>query len=138
MCAAGTGSSQTVCQMPETAVYQMPFGFEHLLAARLQAGVGGIPDGDDELLLLRLRLERVGDVEGERVVAAFVRADGFAVDEDLGAPVDRAEVQQQPRAFRRRRGEGAAIPEPLLRGERLLDAGERRFDGEWNESLPSN
>src|SRR6185295_13117776 len=31
MWAAGTGSSQTVCQMPETAVYQMPLGLSTCL-----------------------------------------------------------------------------------------------------------
>ena len=51
MYAAGTGSSHTVCQMPVTAVYQMLLRFEHLLAARLRAGVGRVADGDDELLV---------------------------------------------------------------------------------------
>ena len=48
MCAAGTGSSQTVCQMPVVGVYKMPLRLVHLLAARLVAGVGRVEDADDQ------------------------------------------------------------------------------------------
>ena len=44
---AATGSIQTVCQMPVTAVYQMPCGLRDLFAARLRAGIGRVPNAND-------------------------------------------------------------------------------------------
>ena len=66
-----------------------------LLADRLPALVVRVGDADDELLGLRGG-QRVGDVDGERVVAAGVAADGLAVDDDRGVVVDGLEVQLQP------------------------------------------
>ena len=91
---AGTVSSQTVCQMPVTAVYQMLRGTPHLLAARLLPCVGRIADRDDELLLGGAGLQAIGDVERERIVAAAVHAGRRAVDVDDGFPVDGAEIEQ--------------------------------------------
>ena len=73
-------------------------GLAHLLAARLRAGVGRVPDRHDHLLLAA-GLERVGDVEAEGVVAAAVLADLLAVDPDRRLPVHRAEVQQHAPAL---------------------------------------
>ena len=101
-----TGSSQTVCQMPVTAVYQMLVRLEHLLAARLRPLVGRIPDATRTSSWSPLPLERVGDVDGERIVAAAMLAQLHAVDADGRLPVDGAEVEQQPtrRAAARARG----------------------------------
>ena len=122
MYAAGTVSSQTVCQMPVTAVYQMLFGSSTCLPRGcVPASVGSVTR-DDELLVAR-RLQGVGDVERERIVAAGVAADTLAVDVDLRFPVDRAEVQQQPRPARERwRAERAPVPEAL----RVADRARRR------------
>ena len=110
-------------------------GIEHLLAARIEGGIGGVPDGHDQLLRRGAGLQCAGDVEGERIVAAFVPADRMAVDEDLRLPVHRAEVQQHMRAARVRNGEGAAVPEALVRSDGALDARERRFHGVGNQQL---
>ena len=59
---SGTGSSQTVCQMPGVGGVHDPARLEHLLAARLAARVGRVPDRDDQLLL-SARGDRLGDVE---------------------------------------------------------------------------
>ena len=48
--AAGTGSIHTVCQIPVTGVYQMPWGFEHLFAVGLETLVGRIGHLDRQLL----------------------------------------------------------------------------------------
>ena len=67
---------------------------EHLLAARLGARVGRVPDRDDELLRRRPASDAsvMSNVNG--VVAAAVLAELLAVDADGRLPVDRAEVQQ--------------------------------------------
>ena len=52
-CCTGTGSIHTVCQMPVTAVYQMPFGLSTCLPRGMQRGIGGVPDGDHEFLRAR-------------------------------------------------------------------------------------
>ena len=104
-----------------------------LLAARLRAPVGGVPDRDDQLLFAAV-LEGLGDVEGERIVASAVLADLRAVDEHLGLPVHGAEVEEQP-ASRREGGsrERTAVPNPLVLAHRTPDAAERRLDGKGNE-----
>ena len=50
MWAVGTGSAHTVCQMPLTAVYQMPPGLTDLFPARIEGSIGGVPDGDHDFL----------------------------------------------------------------------------------------
>ena len=74
MCASGTGSIQTVCQMPVTGVYQMPPGLRTCLPRGCAPASVGSQTRDDELVLAAC-LQRVGDVERERVVAAAVRAE---------------------------------------------------------------
>ena len=111
-------------------------GIEHLLAARLRPLVDRIPDAHHDLLGLS-RFEGLGDVEGERVVAAPVRTDLVPVDPDRGIPIDGAEVQQNPLTLPvGRKRELAAVPEPTVGPDRLHHAGERRLDGERHQNLP--
>ena len=89
-----TGSSQTVCQMPLVGVYQMPLGLRTCLPR------GWVPAsvGSQAVTINSFGagwLERVGNVEAERVVAAPVLADFLAVDPDRGLEIHRAEMQQQ-------------------------------------------
>src|ERR1035441_7460347 len=101
-------------------------GIQHLFAARLRPGVAGVPYGHDNFFGC-FALQRGRDVERERVIAAFVLPDGLAVDPHFGAPVHGPEMQKQPLAFQARRGERAAIPQPLVGRERLPDARQRGF-----------
>src|SRR5439155_6865526 len=83
-----------------------------LLADRWQAavlaGVGRVPDLEHQLVGTAGELR--GDVEAERVVAAGVRADLYAVDPDRGLPVHRAEVElDAPARPGGRHGEGTAV-----------------------------
>ena len=68
-------------RLPDAAGRRVPdaAGAGGLLAARLIAAVGAVVDADDQLLRT-VRLERIGDVEGEAVVAARVVADQRTVD----------------------------------------------------------
>jgi hypothetical protein len=83
-----------------------------LLAARLVSVVRGVEHAHDQLLRT-VGLQRIGDVERERVVAAAVLAHLLAVDPDARCPVDGLEVQQH--APPGRPPKRAAIPEPLGR-----------------------
>ncbi len=64
--------------------------------------------------------------------------DLHAVDPDGGIPVHRAEVQQDAIALAPVFGdvEGAAVPEPVVRADRLHHAGQSRLDRERHENLP--
>src|SRR5690606_8772336 len=72
-------------------------GHLYLIAVRRPSRVGPAGDTVDQLLRYRAG-QRVGDVDGEPVVAAAVRGDLLAVDPDRGVVVDRAEVEHQPPA----------------------------------------
>ena len=89
----GTASSQAVCQIPVTGVYQIPFGLETCFPPRLISLVRRIENADDEFLFAA-GLQCVGHVQRERVITAAVGADFLPVDPDGGLPIDRAEVQQ--------------------------------------------
>ena len=108
---------------------------QYLLTARLFAAVGGVPDADDELLRA-VAVHGVGDVEGERVVAAAVFADLRSVHPHGGVPVHGAEVQQQPAVARHGgRREGAVVPEALRVGDGALHSAELRLHRERHEDL---
>jgi len=90
-------------------------GLEHLLAARLGAGIGRIPDRDGDHLFAGV-FKGGGDIKGKRVVAAFMIADLNAVDPDLGLPVHRLKMKEDPLlAPTGGNGKSAAVPETLLR-----------------------
>ena len=72
-------------------------GVQRLLAAKLPASVGRVPDRDHDFLRAFL-LQGLGDVEGKSIEAAAMAAEAPAVDADHGLPVHRAEVQQDPLA----------------------------------------
>ena len=73
----------------------------------------------------------IADVDGEGRVAAEVAVEQVAVDVDGAVPIDRPKMEQDALTLRPR--ERAAIPESLVRGEGLLDAGECGFDGEGDD-----
>ena len=107
---------------------------QHLLAARLLAGVRRIADRDDQLLLAGAGLQRVGDVDGERVVAALVLATCLPLTKTDGLPVHRAEMEQQRWPVgERRQGEGAPIPQPLFGRDANAGAAQLRFDREGHQ-----
>ena len=85
-------------------------------------GVGPFPDG-------------IGDVEGERQVAAGVFSDLGAVDPDGGLVINRLEMEKQafPRGFGG--GDFALIPDGIFRGDTLFDSGKGRLDGEGNKDV---
>src|SRR5690606_34423784 len=66
-----------------------------LLADRLPCGVGEVGDADDEFLWSGA-VQRVGDVRGERPVAALVRGHFASVHIHRRGVVDGTEVQFQP------------------------------------------
>src|SRR5690606_21490153 len=75
-----------------------------------------------------------GDVEREGVIAPLVFADALAVDQHVCFPVDRPEMQEQTLVLEVVRfPERPAVPEALVRPERLLTARQGRLDGERNE-----
>jgi len=105
-----------------------------LLAARLRQ-VGRLVLRPDDDLLLALRQEEAGDVDGERRVSALVARDRQAVDPDRRGVVDGAEAQEQPVPVRqRRRLEGAAIPARAIEAA-LADAARRRLRRERHADL---
>ena len=70
MLAAGTPSSQTVCQMPEMGVYQMLFGRKTCLPrCCIPVSVGSQAETTQLVLTLR---QRIGDVKGKGQIAACV------------------------------------------------------------------
>jgi len=104
-----------------------------LLAARLKGFFRGVPNAHDELVRCLGALQRGGDVEQERCVAALVGADADIVDEDIRADVEQ-DVFARP-VFGE--GEPAFIPEFIFVADRLLDAGERGLDGKVDEDFPN-
>ncbi len=107
-----------------------------LLADRLAAGLGGVPDGDDDRVGAA-PVQQIGDVVREGVVAAVVGRPGLpVVDPHGGAPVARAEVElDAPAVPAGRHHEGALVPELVVRGDAALDAGERRLGDERHPDL---
>ena len=93
---------------------------EHLLPAGVRGGLGEVAHPHLEEVLPVA--EGIGDIEGERQVAAGVPANLGAVDPDHAALVDSAEVKKDAIAVRP--VEAAAVPEPLLRLQLPTHAGE--------------
>ncbi len=96
MLVSGTTSSQTVCQMPDTAVYQMPFGCRDCLPRSWSSGVAGIPDGHDQLVFPWKDVVRHIKRKGQ--VAAGMRTDELIVQPEAALIIDRLEMQEQPLA----------------------------------------
>lgn len=91
MCpAAATGSIQTVPDPRGGGVEDAAVGDVALLADRLPGVVGAIHDADHQLVRT-ITVKRVGDVEGERIVAAPMRTHQGAIDPHRGVVVDRLE-----------------------------------------------
>ena len=107
-----------------------------LFADALNALVRGVPDLNDEFLLA-FRLDGAGQIDREGAVSALMAADFDVVEEDVGAPIDGAELEQNLLAgpiggnIERR-----LIPQVVLRADGLRDAGERGFRAERDENLP--
>ena len=121
--------------MPVTAVYQIPLGLRTCLPR------GGHPHRWGRAADISCgppALKGVGDVERKGIVSALMAVDLHAVDPDGGIPVHRAEVQQDAIALAPVFGdvEGAAVPEPVVRADRLHHAGQSRLDRERHENLP--
>ena len=133
----GAGNGFEPDRLPDAGDGGVPdaLRFEDLFAAGLVALVRGVPDRDDEFLVA-LRDQRAGDVEIERVVSALVAPAERAVHEDGTFPVDRVEMEKKPLSVEvSGGGEGAAVPEGLVRLHGLLDAGQGGFDGERHQDL---
>src|SRR4029453_1711760 len=109
----------------------------HLLSSRLVVVVGRVPPADDDFLF-PLNRQRIGYVEIERVVTAFVFANPLAIGPDGGMPIHGAEMKQQspPRKIIRLY-EPAVIEQEVCSIDRLLDAGEGGFHGKGNEDFPA-
>src|SRR5262245_19698117 len=104
-----------------------------LFAERLAALLGRVPDADDKFALAIL--QRVGDIETERVGHAAMRAEFLAIDEHCRFPIDRFEVQQNSLAFPCAGVDVTAIPEFVLLRRVLADTAESAFDAERDEDL---
>ena len=121
--------------LPDAGHGRVPdaLGLPDLLPAGLRPTVGRIPHAHHQVLR-RPRAHRVGDVEGERVVAATMHAELPAVDEDRGFPVHRPEVEQEPSAaLQARRAEGPVVPEARAVAGRAPHAAQLRLDGEGDQ-----
>src|SRR5205823_5502308 len=91
-----------------------------------------IKHADDDLIRT-LALDRVGDVETERVVSPAMRADLFAVDPDRRLPIDGAEVQQDVAIVPILRDlKRAAIPDMIVV---LLNPRQRRLNRKRHEDF---
>ena len=107
---------------------------EILFAERLSRA-GRVEHRHDQFIF-RAGLQRIGNVERERIITSSVFTDGTTIDENLRLPIHRAKVQQQSFAVREfGRRERAAIPEALLIRQRLLHAGQRRLNRERHENF---
>ena len=109
-----TGSSQTGCQMPGGAVVPdlVRLLLPVLLAARLRQIERLILGADDDHLVTVAGRQHRGDVGGEWGVPTFVPGDQPAIDPDVGAVVDRAEMEHElPAAVVRRDLNGAPVPD---------------------------
>jgi hypothetical protein len=98
-----------------------------LFAARFGKVEGVVVGAHDNFLLGVAALEKVGGVDGEGRVSAFVFAGWFAVDPDLCSVVDCTEVDEQPFAFGKAWScEPPAVPDaPVEAG--VVDAARFRF-----------
>ena len=103
-------------RLPDTRHGRIPDDLRviHLLAARLAAGVRGVPDPHAERV--DAFLQRRSDIEVERRITALVAAQAHAVHPHVGTPVHGSEVQEHPTTapFRRNR-ERPFVPQLLLR-----------------------
>ncbi len=122
--------------LPDARDRRVPdeIGLEHLLAALDGLCVAGVVDGHDQLILTLP--ERLADVKGEGIIAPLMRANRGTVDENPAGPIHRAKVQQDaPAPPVGIKGEGSAVPQPLIRLELPFDAGQGALDGEGHPDL---
>ena len=123
---AGTRSSQTVCQMPVVRGYQMECGWscQSCLPRGFERSAGS-SWAQTTTVCSALGIQVGGDVGEEGRVAAFVLGRELSVHPDLGAVVDRAEVEDQAvhrnSAWERRT---AAVPAGAVK-PRVVDAAGR-------------
>ncbi len=116
-------------------------GLPVLLAAGLLdvGAVVGRAHHDDVRVGRGLRVEQVGDVDGERGLAALVPDGVPAVDPHVGLVVDGAEVQQQPVALRTRAQVGGDRERPAVPERRVVpvvaDPRGGRLRGERHDDL---
>ena len=87
----GTGSSQTVCQIPLTGVYQIPPGADVCLPRGCSPRSVGSQTRTFSVFFFLV--QRCRHVERERSIAARVAAYLHVVDPDVGFPVYGAEVR---------------------------------------------
>ena len=81
-------------------------------------------------------LQRLGDVEGERRVAARMRTHFDVIHPDVGHPVDGTEMQQDATVFPvAGHRESLLIPQCLVGADFLLHARQRRLDAEGHEDV---
>ena len=132
--AVGVGSSQTVCQMPLTAVPDS-LGLADLLAAGLLVVVGGIQHLHHQLLLTPFQIR--GDVKRESRIASGMLAGKLPVHPHLCTPVHRLEIQPQLLSLPLfGDGKSGAVPEGVIGRDVFSDAGEGALDGKRNQNLP--
>jgi len=105
----------------------------HLLADGLCAGVGGVPDRHDQLILA-VGPDIIRDIETKGVIAAAVVAHLPAIDQHGRVEIHRAEMEQDapPLPLGRQR-KGAPIPEAVVFTDRAADTGQGRFDRERHQ-----
>ena len=110
--------------VPDAAALQL------LFTPRQLGGVAWVVHDNAQFVGL-VRVKRIRHVEGERQVTPDVRAEEGVVQPDIGALVDRAEVQQHPfvgiRGDYARERELAAIVQHVGGLNLSLDPGEQRF-----------
>ena len=107
-----------------------------LLAARLGPRIGGIPNGDDQLVCLSGG-KGIGHVERKGRITAAMRADCAAVDRHGRFPVDGFKMKQDALAAPGLRDRNCAvIPQPLVRSDALHHSRERRLNGERHQDGP--
>ena len=125
--------------VPDAVRFMLPV----LLAARVLTLDGVVLGADDELVVGAV-IQRVGDVECERGLAAAVRADVLSVDPNVRGMVDGTEVQQES-AVRVGRCGGVGVqrciqlklppvPDDLVVAG-VADAGGCRFGDERHQDL---
>ncbi len=121
--------------LPDAAGWRVPDAVRlaNLFAAGLGVGIGWVPGGDDQFVLGG-RVDRVGDIEAEGIIAAAVPAHFAAVDEHYCLVVHRAEMEQDSLALPLGgQFERAPIPDSLVLADRAHDAGQRGLDRERHQ-----
>ena len=124
-------------RLPDAAGWRVPDAarFADLLASRLRAGVGRVPDRNHDFLRVG-RLQHSGNVEAESVVSAAMAADLPAIDENRGLLIHRAKAQNHtflgPALGHR---ESAPVPEAILVADRLHHTRESRLNRKRHEDF---